>query len=366
MAEKNAKQDQDGALAWLVVTTLAPHWRSLLVAVVMLLATAALNVAPPYLVQQAIDGPIAQRDTAGLWPLAGLYGGVALLMFALQYGQTYFLQIAGQRALADVRARLFSNMLNQGQEFFGRIPVGDLVTRLTGDIDALNALLSSSAVLILSDTRHADRDRGDDVGAELAAGAAGAGGAADFGLGHALLSAAHSGSSTSERTALARTSSFLSEQLNGMLLVQLFGRQRESAQEFDHLNATYRETLIVLRRHSALFWRCRRCWRRWVWPRCCMVAAGACWPAGPRWACWWHLCSTLIGLSSRCCGFPSNTMRCRSRWARPSAWSGCCRPSQAFASRKRRPRCHACAARSSCARSPFPTCPKSRCCAASR
>src|SRR5215212_11772894 len=108
MAEKNATKDQDGALAWLVVTTLAPHWRALLVAVLMLLATAALNVAPPYLVQQAIDGPIAQRDPSGLWPLAALYGGVALLMFVLQYGQTYFLQIAGQRALADVRARLFS------------------------------------------------------------------------------------------------------------------------------------------------------------------------------------------------------------------------------------------------------------------
>jgi len=252
-AEKNTKQNQDGALAWLVVTTLAPHWRSLLVAVAMLLATAALNVAPPYLVQQAIDGPIAQRDTAGLWPLAGLYGGVALLMFVLQYAQTYFLQIAGQRALADVRARLFSNMLHQGQEFFGRIPVGDLVTRLTGDIDALNALLSSSAVLILSDTVTLIVI----VITMLAL---------NWRL--ALLALAVlpilawvtryfrrriRGSSTSERTALARTSSFLSEQLNGMLLVQLFGRQQESAREFDQLNATYRQTLINLRRHSALF-----------------------------------------------------------------------------------------------------------------
>jgi len=253
MAEKESRQNQDGALAWLVVTTLAPHWRALLVAVLMLLATAALNVAPPYLVQQAIDGPIARRNVSELWPLAGLYGGVALLMFALQYAQTYFLQIAGQRALADVRARLFSNMLHQGQEFFGRMPVGDLVTRLTGDIDALNALLSSSAVLILSDTVTLIVI----VITMLAL---------NWRL--ALLALAVlpilalvtryfrrriRGSSTSERTALARTSSFLSEQLNGMLLVQLFGRQQESAREFDQLNATYRQTLIALRRHSALF-----------------------------------------------------------------------------------------------------------------
>ena len=61
MAE-NKRQNQDGALAWLVVTTLAPHWRSLLVAVMMLLATAALNVAPPYLVQQAESETGRQGD----------------------------------------------------------------------------------------------------------------------------------------------------------------------------------------------------------------------------------------------------------------------------------------------------------------
>ncbi|HJZ47232.1 MAG TPA: ABC transporter ATP-binding protein [Roseiflexaceae bacterium] len=253
MTEKDRNRGQDAALLWLVVTTLAPHWRALLMAVLLLLATAALNVAPPYLVQQAIDGPIARRDTAGLWPLAALYGGVALLMFALQYAQTYFLQIAGQRALADVRARLFANMLGQGQEFFGRMPVGDLVTRLTGDIDALNALLSSSAVLILSDTLTLIAI----VVTMLAL---------NWRL--ALLALAVlpilamvtryfrrriRGSSTSERTALARTSSFLSEHLNGLLLVQLFGRQQESAREFDELNTAYRRTLIALRRHSALF-----------------------------------------------------------------------------------------------------------------
>ena len=55
MAEKESKQNQDGALAWLVVTTLAPHWRALLVAVLLLLATAALNdlIAGPTPAEQA-------------------------------------------------------------------------------------------------------------------------------------------------------------------------------------------------------------------------------------------------------------------------------------------------------------------------
>ena len=45
-----------------------------------------------------------------------------------------------------------------------------------------------------------------------------------------------------------------------------------------------------------------------------MAVAGACWPAGPRWACWWHSCSTPSGRSSRCCASLSSTTRSRSRW----------------------------------------------------
>src|SRR4051812_34048126 len=174
-------------------------------------------------------------------------------MFALQYGQTYFLQIAGQRALADVRARLFSNMLHQGQEFFGRMPVGDLVTRLTGDIDAVNALLSSSAVLILSDTVTLIAIVGTMLVLNWRLALLALAGLPGLGVVTRYFWRRIRGSLNNERTALARISGYLNEQLHGMLLVQLFGRQLDSAREYGELNSIYRETLIVLRRHSALF-----------------------------------------------------------------------------------------------------------------
>jgi ATP-binding cassette, subfamily B, multidrug efflux pump len=152
MSEETRKGGQDAALLWLLATTLAPYWRSLLLALVLLIGTAALNVAPPYLLQQAIDGPIATGDRAGLWWLGGAYALIVLVLFALQYGQTYFLQQAGQRALADLRTRLFGRIMGQDQAFFGRYNVGDLVARLTSDIDTLNALLSNSVVTILSES----------------------------------------------------------------------------------------------------------------------------------------------------------------------------------------------------------------------
>ncbi|RIK36586.1 MAG: ABC transporter ATP-binding protein, partial [Chloroflexi bacterium] len=50
-----------------------------------------------------------------------------------------------------------------------------------------------------------------------------------------------------------RISSFMNERLHGMTVVQLFGHEAESEQEFDIYNSNYRQALILLRRYSAIF-----------------------------------------------------------------------------------------------------------------
>lgn len=251
--DRAPSRGQDAALLWLVAATAAPHWRFMLGALVLLAVVAALNVVPPFLLQQAIDGPIARGAAAELWPLSIGYAGVALLVFLLTVAQVYLIQQAGQRALADLRVRLLGHMLRQGQGFFARHPVGDLVGRVTADIDSLNALLSNSVVVILSESVTLVAI----VAVMLAT---------NWRL--ALLSLAIlpvlalvtrffrariRRSSSGERTALAKTTSFMNEQLQGLLVVQLFGRQATSTGEFDGYNRAYREALIRLRYHSAVF-----------------------------------------------------------------------------------------------------------------
>lgn len=244
---------QDRALVELMASTVRPHWRPLALALLLLLLTAAMNAVPPYILQLAIDGPVSQRNASGLWPLALLYGATALGMFVLNYAYTFFLQQAGQRALADLRERMFAHMLRQGQEFYGRYPTGDLVTRLTSDIDTLNALLSSSAVTILTESMTLII-----IVVVMFV--------ANWRLALlaitvlpilALVTRYFRGriraSSTGERSALARISGYLAEQINGLSVVQLFGRQAESASEYDGFNYSYRAALLKLRRESALF-----------------------------------------------------------------------------------------------------------------
>jgi ATP-binding cassette subfamily B protein len=244
---------QDSALFKLLGASLAPYHKWLYAALVLMLATSALNAVPPYLLQQAIDGPIARGDRQALWSIAALYGGAAVGLFVLNFGFTYFLQQAGQRALADLRTRVMRHMLHQDHSFLTATPTGDLVARLTNDIDQLNAVLSHSIVIVLVEgvTLIVIVVVMFVVNWRLAL------------LSLAILPivgfvttyfrARIRRSSSGERSAQARISSFLNEHLHGLTVVQLFNREVESESEFEVYNKRYREALIQLRWHSAVF-----------------------------------------------------------------------------------------------------------------
>jgi ATP-binding cassette subfamily B multidrug efflux pump len=244
---------QDSALFILLGRALAPYWRMTALALVLMLGVAATNVVPPYLLQQAIDGPIRQGNPSALWQITLLYGLAALASFILTFAYTYFLQRSAQQALADIRTRLFDHILTQDHGFLTRTPTGELVARLTSDIDSLNAVLSNSIVVILVE--------GVTLVVILVVMFATNWRLALIALAVLPIVALVTryfrqrirNSSSGERSALARISAFMNEHLHGMTVVQLFGHEAESEQEFDIYNNNYRQALIVLRRHSAIF-----------------------------------------------------------------------------------------------------------------
>ncbi|MFM2309020.1 MAG: hypothetical protein RLY87_1141 [Chloroflexota bacterium] len=252
-SSKTTAPRPDTILFALLFRAVRPHWRPLSVSLILLGITAGLNVVPPTLLQWAIDGPIQTGNTADLWPITLLYGGTAIAMFLIQYVYTYYLQQAGQRALSDLRTDLFARIMQQDQAFFLRNPVGDLVMRLTSDIDTLSALLSTSAVTIVTETAtllvvivvmfSVNWRLALLVIAILPV----------LVLVTRYFSARVRNSSTGERTALAKVSGYLNEQLQGVPVLQIFGAQRPSMDRFDNYNHGYRRALIALRRHSALF-----------------------------------------------------------------------------------------------------------------
>ena len=244
---------QDTALFELLGSSLRPYWGLMATAALLMLVVAGMNVLPPYLLQQAIDGPIANGDMQALWRITILYGVTALGLFVVTFAYTYCLQSAAQRALADLRTRLFDHIFRQDHAFLTGTSTGDLVTRLSSDIDNINQVLSSSIVVILVEgltfivlmwVMFATNWRLALVAIIVMPVLA---------VVTRYFRQRIRRSSSGERRAMALISSFLNEHLHGMTVVQLFGREHESEEEFDAYNSRYRQALVNLRYHSAVF-----------------------------------------------------------------------------------------------------------------
>jgi ATP-binding cassette subfamily B protein len=131
--------------------TLARLWTYLrrqsliLLGVVGLVAlTTALGVLVPYLMGQAIDGFIQRGDLAGLARILELMIGVIVLASLGTWLQEYTVAGIAQRAVRDIRADLFTKMQTLSLRFFDQRSHGELMSRLTNDVDNISMVLSSS------------------------------------------------------------------------------------------------------------------------------------------------------------------------------------------------------------------------------
>jgi ATP-binding cassette, subfamily B, multidrug efflux pump len=246
MAGANFEDDEilgkayDGRLMRRLVIFVKPYWRRLVLALALLFGAAFAELAPPYLVSRAIDGPIAAGDPAGMLPIFGLYIGALLVSFGCRYGQTYIMQSTGQQVMVDIRMRIFSHIQQMSLSFFDRNPVGRLITRLTNDVDALNEFLAQGMVSLLGDSARL-------VfivitmlllNWRLAL--------ISFIMLPAMVLATMffqrvmRSAFRAVRQRLARINAYLNEQITGILVTQLFNREDRSRLRFEELSNDYR------------------------------------------------------------------------------------------------------------------------------
>jgi ABC-type multidrug transport system fused ATPase/permease subunit len=113
----------------------------------LVLGTAA-SLAPPLLAKAAIDDGIERHDTHTLVLVVGAFIASALLVWLMTYVQTYLVGWVGQRALADLRIRLFRHLQSQPIGFYESRPAGVLISRITNDVEALESLVTDSVVTL--------------------------------------------------------------------------------------------------------------------------------------------------------------------------------------------------------------------------
>ena len=116
------------------------RWRVLAMFVALIAATGAA-LAPAPLAKLAIDDGIKRGDVGALDLIVALFLASALVYAVASYAQTYLVGWVGQRALQDLRVRLFRHLQRLSIGFYSRNRAGVIISRITNDVEALDQLV---------------------------------------------------------------------------------------------------------------------------------------------------------------------------------------------------------------------------------
>jgi len=245
----------DSRLMKRLLKYLRPYTWQVAIALAAIILKAGADVIGPYLTKIAIDKYLVRADgthslldrwlsstpLVGIAQIAGIYVGLLVSTFFLEFLQTYFMQWTGQKVMFDLRSQIFRHLQHMHVGFFDKNPVGRLVTRVTTDVDALNEMFTAGVVSIFEDVfvlvgilvimlrmnwklalitfavlplifwaTQVFRDKVRDSYRRI-------------------------------RVAIARINAYLQEHVSGMMVLQLFNREKRAFQKFSDVNRSHME-----------------------------------------------------------------------------------------------------------------------------
>jgi ATP-binding cassette, subfamily B, multidrug efflux pump len=226
----------DAALMRRLLGYLRPYRWLAAGAVLLLLVQSGLALIGPRLTERALDVAIPHRDLGLLSLLAGLYLATLLLELVVEYGGTLLTSFVGQRVMYDLRMEIFGHLQRLSVSYFDRNPVGRLMTRVTSDVETLNELFSSGVVTIFGDVFTLVAIMAMMLVIDLRLALVTFAVIPLVWLTAAIFRRRVRDAFRDIRYRLARLNAFLQERLSGMRVVQLFGREADSAHRFGELN----------------------------------------------------------------------------------------------------------------------------------
>ncbi|MDQ7778989.1 MAG: ABC transporter transmembrane domain-containing protein [Planctomycetota bacterium] len=245
-----------------LLTYVWPYRGPVVAALVCLAVFRIASLVPAYLMKEAVDRFMMAGDLArearidGIRMLAAIFLGVILLKECAAYANTILMASIGQRVMRDLRVAVFSHLQRMSMDFFSKNPVGRLMTRVTGDIETLNEMLSAGVVALL----------GDVVSLIAVLGLMLALDAPMTAVTLVVLPALYFVSKAFRRLArpvykeirkkVAAMNAYLQENISGMRVVQLFRREGENRRRFDAMNRDLFGSYLKSTLYASIFFPC--------------------------------------------------------------------------------------------------------------
>ena len=130
-----------------------PYWKSFIAVFFIMLFSIVYEVVSPLLMGTLTK--LIQSDDFGLnqlFTLVGVYAGILIVSLICTYFQAMILQKTGQKILSQIRLDVFTRAEQLSHEQLNNIPVGKLVTRVTNDPNAISYMFTNILVTLVKNS----------------------------------------------------------------------------------------------------------------------------------------------------------------------------------------------------------------------
>jgi ABC-type multidrug transport system fused ATPase/permease subunit len=128
-----------------------PYWKTLVWVSVLLLMRTGLNLLPPLVQKQVVDQVIADRDLSTLPLVIAALVGIHAILRLVEFGDLYLRHAVGERFIFDLRVRLYDHLQQLSLAFFESTSTGELMSRVTNDVNALEQFVTHGVALTVVD-----------------------------------------------------------------------------------------------------------------------------------------------------------------------------------------------------------------------
>lgn len=223
-----------------ILSFIQPYRRAFFTSLVLTILLAVLTPLKPVLFQYMLDHQVAAKDVMGLRYMALLILVILIVQTVLYYFQNILTNNLAQKVMRDIRVKIYDHILHLRLQYFDHTPVGALQTRTISDVETLNDVFSQGLVTILGEILQ--------LIAILTLMFY-----TDWQLSLVVLSSLPlmliatwifkekvKVSFQEVRKYVSDLNSFLQERISGMLVIQIFGREKIEAEKFRNINDLHR------------------------------------------------------------------------------------------------------------------------------
>ncbi|HVX43560.1 MAG TPA: ABC transporter ATP-binding protein [Mycobacteriales bacterium] len=138
--EIDPQDEADHSEGFKLTGFLRPHWKPLLIGLLLVFIDAVATLVGPLLVRDGVDASLVHHSATALVVVCAAYLGVALVDWWDMWATTLYTSRTTERLLFALRVRIFAHLQKLGVDFYDRTQAGRLMTRITSDVDTVTQL----------------------------------------------------------------------------------------------------------------------------------------------------------------------------------------------------------------------------------